>query len=460
MFCQKCGSELPNDSKFCDKCGARQEVVTTTEITKVVTENIVKKSRKSKPMYYILAVLVIVAIIVAICIENVMSKVVKLNDFVTVEFTGYDSQGSAIVDFNTELFEEKYGDKIRLSKDEEFFSGCFSPTNPLFDNIDYELDKSDNLSNGDEIVLTWKFNNEDIKKKYGLTFKAEEQTFIVTGLTEISAFAPFAESEIQHPTIEPNGREFEEYTNKVPTVEELLLQLKDTEEISYCDVDVEMDISMNMDISNVLEGTVTLVKTKIDYNVKADSETQHTKGELNVNLLGTDVMMPLEEYTAIEGENVYTYIYDEEHALWTMELTEKDEWDSLYNNDDWANILENLEAFEMKEIQNDDTTYTITGVMSMEKSLVSFIEDFMSGFTSKKVNLSGIMNNITLIFDRETLKLNSVELVVIPDSIAYEVDLIEEIVVYMTYNEYSSNSENNVTIPTSIIREAVDVSKK
>ncbi len=209
MICPKCGKEIPGGATFCPNCGSSLEGIQKTDTTETIVGNVEKVAKKTSPIYFIvggavLAVL-ITAIIIAIIISNTVGKTVNLNDYVTVSFDGYNSRGTAKVDFDKDSFEKKYGDKIKVKNTGDFWSSLFSPSDLFLSLLSYDLDKSKDLSNGDVVTLTWNVDSEEYKKTFGLKVKSEDMTFMVANLEEIGTFDPFEGIEVSFSGIGPNG---------------------------------------------------------------------------------------------------------------------------------------------------------------------------------------------------------------------------------------------------------------
>lgn len=157
-----------------------------------------------------------VAVIAIIVVAVVLAKpTVKLNDYVTIETTGYNGHGEAEFYFNTEAFcEDHEGDvkftssfeeelgKLGVSVDGMPFDSsnqeeailCFS----MFCNTSGTLSEKQELSNGDVITFSWSspLTGEavtHIEKMFGVKIVAEDITYTVSGLEDVETFDPFEE---------------------------------------------------------------------------------------------------------------------------------------------------------------------------------------------------------------------------------------------------------------------------
>ncbi len=258
MFCPKCGAEVI-DGDFCPKCGTRvsdnasgnQSDSNTGYVQSTPTQAPVsqpaqpvqapqQKGNTSRTIGLVMAIgaIAIVAVIALIVIVKNHRVSVKLDDYLKVEFEGYDSLGQAKATFDWESFEKDYAGKIKIDKaalkkylkselDEDLFSDKASsamvneyleevlesgPAPIIEDYIsgDFDLDKDKNLSNGDEVTVTWDISEDDIEEmesfmKCRFKYSDEGMTFPVIGLEQVGTFDPFETVEITYSGIAPNG---------------------------------------------------------------------------------------------------------------------------------------------------------------------------------------------------------------------------------------------------------------
>ena len=90
MFCGKCGNELPDEAKFCDKCGSSTDKDENAADSQVIWNNIryipskeeeIKKSEKKIFLtYLIIAVSLIIACVVAAFVVSVIGEAVEGNE--------------------------------------------------------------------------------------------------------------------------------------------------------------------------------------------------------------------------------------------------------------------------------------------------------------------------------------------------------------------------------------------
>ena len=226
MYCRKCGVENEKGAKFCKSCGEPMEVE-NFEKRDSMTETVpqpamgnrennnqapVKNNLPKISGKWIVGIGAVVALaIVMICIVNHMGKKVDLNDYITVSFEGYDTCGTAKVEFDTEAFKEKYQNKVKADDDMPVWTASLYGDTPIERlattcSLSNHLDKQNNLANGNTITLKWSIDTEDIKNKYGLTVNAEEKSYTVEGLQAIETFDPFEGVEVNFSGVSPYGQ--------------------------------------------------------------------------------------------------------------------------------------------------------------------------------------------------------------------------------------------------------------
>lgn len=123
-------------------------------------------------------------------------KKVDLSEYVVVTYTGIDGKATANVamDFDAMadiLIDEKASDSENAAR----LLG-------LSATISCKADKTEGLSNGDEIEVKVRWNG-DVAEKYGLEFSAEPKVFTVSGLEEGVVLDLFADMQVTYREIAP-----------------------------------------------------------------------------------------------------------------------------------------------------------------------------------------------------------------------------------------------------------------
>lgn len=226
MICSKCGTEVEN-AVFCPNCGGKMEEKTTeaiannTENSKETESNVSAQKNgamdflmKNKFIFVIAgAVVAFFAIAMIIVLFAIFHKpTVKLDKYVDVAFEGYDSVGYATYTINREDFLKKYSGKIKLNKKNyvsylSMVYGMWYSPDMIKEEIKYmsdddiaelylsmvsgSLDNTNELSNGDVVVLTLDVSDEIEKLFKCKTKYTEEREFTVTGLEPVAYYDPF-----------------------------------------------------------------------------------------------------------------------------------------------------------------------------------------------------------------------------------------------------------------------------
>ncbi len=222
MFCTNCGHELDDDAVFCEQCGTQLTPEQESESvsapvsppaantpgkgTEVVNKMLQYVKENKKQVGIIAGIIVVVAVIAIFLATRPLT--VKLDKYVSVEFDGCDSVGTARVHFDEKAFCDDYGQKIKYIGSDKSYASLIDDSACrllLGTNIDGNLDKDNDLSNGDSIVYQWHCDDEEVKKNFGVRLSYKDITFTVEGLEEPESVDPFAELELEYHGIAPNA---------------------------------------------------------------------------------------------------------------------------------------------------------------------------------------------------------------------------------------------------------------
>ncbi len=198
MFCNNCGAKLENDVKFCPMCG-----------TEVVND--FKDKKKISPL--VIAGIAGVCLAFAVVLLFVTRKpTINLNDYLTIEVSGYDTRGTVSYDFDDEALKEDYGDIIEKKMDKETINkfgmnkyAKFIGVQGLIMNcIDGSFDKRSELSNGDKVTFSWDCDDEVAKETFGVKLKYSDVEVEVENLEVLDIINPFENVKVVFTGAEPD----------------------------------------------------------------------------------------------------------------------------------------------------------------------------------------------------------------------------------------------------------------
>ena len=258
MKCKKCGNELSENAKFCGKCGTPvsespyetqklteqsqpeqqkseqsetvqpkseasgkqedrekkapwSEMLNNNPEAKDKLNGFAEKTKGNKKLIGIAAAAVVVLVVIIAVFMNAR-KTINLNDYVTVEFGGYDTVGTASVTIDEDALGQKIQEvgKVPELSDEMAIWEGLSPSDVFeiimayfgSDFIDADVTPADGLSNGDKVTVNISYS-EQIGKELGVKFKAKEETIEVKGLEEAEAIDPFADVTVEYEGFAP-----------------------------------------------------------------------------------------------------------------------------------------------------------------------------------------------------------------------------------------------------------------
>ena len=167
--------------------------------------------KANKKVIAIAAAAVIVFVVIIAVFMNVR-KTINLNDYVTVEFAGYNTAGTASVTIDEAALGQKIqevGKVPELSDEMAIWEGL---TQSDFydiiiayygsDFINADVTPAEGLSNGDKVTVNIAYS-EQIGKELGVKLKAKEETIEVKGLEEAETIDPFADVTVEYDGFAP-----------------------------------------------------------------------------------------------------------------------------------------------------------------------------------------------------------------------------------------------------------------
>ncbi len=142
---------------------------------------------------------------------------INLDEYVELKYDGYDTIGTASYEFDYKQFERDFEDKLKMTKtgeDErkelkeaaEALGIGRSEPELLATMLAGDLDKTEGLSNGDEITYKWNIDDEEIAELFKVELTYSDITGTVEGLKEAEAFDPFEGYNVSFTGTAPDGR--------------------------------------------------------------------------------------------------------------------------------------------------------------------------------------------------------------------------------------------------------------
>lgn len=215
MKCEHCNKNIDIDSIYCAHCGKEVKSFQRRVVvkTKTVFDQSVSLCKKRK---WILPVTlgVIVALIIASVIANYEKKL-DFTDYASFEISGYDGFGTLDIKIDYDKLAEAVLGKSpdsEVKKEYEKYVDYIKSKQELMQLFSVQVDKSENLKNGDFVLVTIYVENSSIFKdnkiaapneKYTKTFEIGTDTEKLTELTEIDL--------LKHITVEFSGQNGDGY---------------------------------------------------------------------------------------------------------------------------------------------------------------------------------------------------------------------------------------------------------
>lgn len=134
-----------------------------------------KKAQDKKRITNFIWCMAVLAVAVLIaCMARANQKVpVELDNFVTITYDGYDTEGTAKAHFDKKAFVADYGEQV------EDINGLIA------DCIDGNLSEDEGLSNGDKVVYQWDVDAETAESNYKVVLSYNDIEDTVSGLEDL-----------------------------------------------------------------------------------------------------------------------------------------------------------------------------------------------------------------------------------------------------------------------------------
>ncbi|MGN1135774.1 MAG: hypothetical protein ACI4SF_06095 [Oscillospiraceae bacterium] len=263
---------------------------------------------------------------------------INANDYLTINVDGFDTAGKASCSFDSEKL---INDNLKaFGLDEESDIEYFEVLGRIELGLDGKLDKTEDLSNGDEVTFKWNVSGlDELEEKYKVKLEFSDKSFTVEGLEEPQKFDPFDYVNVSFDGIAPSGKVVIECSGDIPV--QLDFRADKADGLSNGDI---VKITANAYYGNDLkeycfdngylptndvkeytvDGLAGYIQTldevtedaykKMDYHAQdmlkahiAKTEDQRTLSE--IELLGNYLLTPKDPSIYVSNKNYIYYIY-------------------------------------------------------------------------------------------------------------------------------------------------------
>ena len=141
-------------------------------------------------------------------------KTINLNDYLSVSFSGYDTDGKAafVIDEEKMLMDNSKTFKMNGENQSLALRSYYKTQYQMGG----ELDDTVNLSNGDKVKFYWENDLSALEEKYKVKFTYSDQTFIVEGLKKAKEYNPFDDVTVSFDGYDTIGSINCTYTGDIP----------------------------------------------------------------------------------------------------------------------------------------------------------------------------------------------------------------------------------------------------
>ena len=394
-FCPNCGQQNQDDARFCVSCGSKMEVTQAPEAEPVKTEstaavNHVERAGSEKPQMNIPPaagkagigiVALIVLLVVIFKVAGCGKTKVDLNDYLSISVAGTDTVGTASYSFDSNGLFMKLAETIGV-KDEDAadpyyllnsltsgskkwkkLSDLYSMMNSTFQG---SLDKTTDLSNGDEIVFEWNNNKdqmEQIEKDFKVSFSCKEMKKDVEGLAKIQEFDPFEDVEVKFSGYAPNGT----------------AEIQNNSEYNYETPYLDFELDKRDGLSNGDKVTVSVANTAGD---------EDTFRENCIRDWGVAPSAVTKEYT-VEGLDEMEDYDPFEHIIVSFSGTSPDTTINITNNTGIEDLEFEADKYEKLKL-GDTVTVTAKGYYDEDPAELCAYEGKNLTVTSKEYTVENV----------------------------------------------------------------------
>ena len=154
-------------------------------------------------------IVIILAQMMLVMLTGCGKQKIDLNKYITINTSGYDECGSAEYEFDERQFINDYSEKISVKKNAEELEflkemGASPVEQLLISCVNAELDKEEELKNGDVINLEWNCDKQTALEVFNVELSYENIPYTVSNLQEIEEFNPFDHIEVKFEGVAPD----------------------------------------------------------------------------------------------------------------------------------------------------------------------------------------------------------------------------------------------------------------
>ena len=199
MLCPKCNNTVNESDEFCSHCGTQLNTKKDTNLNML-------HHLKNNKIY--IALIGVIAVVVVAAIFMFTGKTVNLDDYLTVEFSGWDGYGKAKTEVNYDKFIDDYATKIEYTDD--YYMTSAHAVDAFKHYMRVKTDESYNLSNGDVVTVTWNISEEDVReieKRFNYKVKFSKSIeYKVKDLPAVEEIDPFTTVSLECSGINGQGK--------------------------------------------------------------------------------------------------------------------------------------------------------------------------------------------------------------------------------------------------------------
>lgn len=268
-----------------------------------------KKRSNNLPAFFamIIATIIFIVVVIRILFLLIPGKIL-LDDFISLEFSGYNTVGKAHITFDYNLFIDQYGEKIKFKSEEakeEFIqyypdSAELSPAACWLMLVKVGLNQYDSLSNGDLITLKSNSADSAVTKYFNYIAVYDDAEYIVEGLEELTEINLFADMTLSFAGYSPTITVFTaELSSKWAALENLSIDISKTAHLAEGEnIDISLQTMDGTDINEYL-ATYGYAPATISQSFEASGAGHYITSS---NEIAADIL----EQLKLQSETIYT----------------------------------------------------------------------------------------------------------------------------------------------------------